>query len=131
MKLLIASVLGIFFLACSGDPDQKSEEAKSLEYQLISFSEIDTLPEAHVTFLITDLAFSGQGPVNRYFGKIKDNRIVPPIGSTMMAGSEDLMIYEQKYFSALDSALVAGGGSDTLRLISPGNVEMVFVLSKE
>jgi len=53
---------------------------------------------------------SGRAPVNLYFGAFhlaqdgKLNWALPGFGSTMMAGPEDLMVLEFRYFKALASA---------------------------
>ena len=117
----------ILFLGCAQNSQQEVEEIAQVEFSLISHAGFDSLPATNVTILINGQYFSGQGPINRYFGKLSDIRITPPIGSTMMAGPEHLMQYEQKFLSALDSALLAGIGTDTLRLSKAGALQMVFV----
>jgi heat shock protein HslJ len=130
MRILLALLCSVTFLTCGDDAGQKTGEADALTYVLISFSEIDSIPDAKITIIIKDLAFSGEGPVNRYFGKIADGRISSPIGSTMMAGPENLMQIEQLYYAALDSAFISGVGRDSLRITSPNGAQLVFVLTK-
>ena len=129
-KIIFLSVM-ILFICCAQNYQQEVEEITPVEYSLISHADFDSLPAQNVTILINGQDFSGQGPINRYFGKISDNRITPPIGSTMMAGPEHLMQYEQQFLAALDSALLAGIGTDTLRMLKSGVVQMVFVKIEE
>ena len=129
MKLFLVLSLIILIFSCGDNSKQEMRKDSALEYVLIQFSSVDSLPENEVTIIVKDMAFSGQGPVNRYFGKISEGTISTPIGSTMMAGPEDQMQYETAFFAALDSASVSGIGSDTLRITSPDNIEMIFVLN--
>ncbi len=126
MLKITTILLLILFIGCSQDKPEETVETGPVEYQLISHAGYDTLPASNVTILITDQTFSGQGPINRYFGKITDNRILPAIGTTMMAGPDHLMKYEPQYFSALDSAMVEGIGTNTLRITRNGNEILVF-----
>ena len=129
-KIFSFSVM-ILCIGCAQNAEQQVSEIAAVEYQLIAHTGMDSLPDTDVTIVIKGEEFSGKGPVNRYFGKLIDNRITPPIGSTMMAGPEHLMQYEQRFLAALDSALVAGIGTDTLRLSKTGVVQMVFVKMEE
>ncbi len=125
-KIISISVM-LLCIGCAQNSQQEVEKIVQVEFSLISHAGFDSLSATNVTILIKGQDFSGQGPINRYFGKLIDNRITPPIGSTMMAGPEHLMQYEYQFLAALDSALLSGIGTDTLRMSKAGVIQMVFV----
>ena len=127
-RLLIfpLSVLILLF-GCSQDTQIDPVETSPINYSLFSHTGFDTIPAQNVTILIDGDKFSGQGPINRYFGSIKENQIFQPIGSTMMAGPDYLMKYEHQFFSALDSVSLQGIGTDTLTMSKAGIVQLAFV----
>ena len=125
-KVLFLLFTLIVLVACGGKPDQDVTEIHSASYILTGIAGLDTLPEADVTLEIRENEFSGQGPVNRYFGQIKQNRF-GPIASTMMAGPQDLMDYESRFFAALDSGLVRMSGGDTLFITKSGIKLLTFI----
>ena len=129
-KFFSLSVI-ILFISCGQNAEQQVSEITPLEYQLFAHTGMDSLPANDVTIVLRGEEFSGKGPINRYFGKISDNRILPPIGSTMMAGPEHLMQYEHQFLATLDSALLSGIGTDTLRMSKTGVVQLVFVKKEE
>jgi heat shock protein HslJ len=128
-KILFLSFL-LMLISCGQDTQIDPVETEPINYSLFSHTGFDTLPAQNVTILIDGDKFSGQGPINRYFGSIKENQIFQPIGSTMMAGPDRLMKYEHLYFSALDSVTLQGIGTDTLEISKAGKVQLVFVRDK-
>ena len=117
----------ILLFGCGQDTQIDPAETSPMNYRLFSHTGFDTLPAQNVTILIDGDKFSGQGPINRYFGGIKINQIIQPIGSTMMAGPDYLMKYEHQYFSSLDSVTLQGIGTDTLKMSKAGIVQLMFV----
>ena len=125
-KILTLSFL-LMLISCGQDTQIDPVETAPMNYILFSHTGFDTLPAQNVTILIDGDKFSGQGPINRYFGGIKENQIFQPIGSTMMAGPDYLMKYEHQYFSSLDSVTLQGIGTDTLIMTRAGEIRLVFV----
>ena len=125
-KILFLSFL-IMLISCGQDTQIDPVETAPINYKLFSHTGFDTIPAQNVTILVDRDKFSGQGPINRYFGGIKENKIFQPVGSTMMAGPENLMKYEHQYFSALDSVTLQGIGTDTLKMNRDGIEKLVFV----
>ncbi len=124
-SLLFAFIM--ILAGCTPDAQNEVPDSSRIDYLLISHAGFDSLPANNVSIQFKDNNFSGQGPVNRFFGSIQNGRIMPPIGSTMMAGPDELMQYEIRFLKALDSANVEGIGNDTLRLTKNGSPGLIFI----
>jgi len=105
------------------------------EWQLSSYSEGDTVVSGQdvntITLKFVDAGnFSGFGGVNSYFGSytLVGNAIsIGPVGSTKMAGPENLMALESEYFSLLGSVTGVSLTGDSLSLTDKdGNVLLTF-----
>ena len=123
--IFIILITGLLW-ACAQEPLPVNKPSGPFEYSLLSLIDMDSLPSENVTITFADTSFSGQGPINRYFGQIADNRI-GPVASTMMAGSDVLMEFEQKYFSALDAGIIEGLGDDTLFVRKEKQTKIIFI----
>lgn len=126
MRYAFMFLLALIILSCSRQAEPTITITGPVEYSLHSLSGYDSLPSDNVNIIITDTSFTGQGPVNRYFGQITAGRI-GPVGSTMMAGEQVLMDFEHKYFTAMDAGNVDGAGSDTLKIRKDKVAVVVFV----
>lgn len=122
--LLILSTALLFNCGPKSEPEQVL--TGPVEYRLHSLAGYDTLLSDAVNIIITDTSFTGQGPVNRYFGQIAAGRI-GPVGSTMMAGDQALMDFEHKYFASMDAGNIEGVGSDTMKILQDSEAVIVYL----
>lgn len=96
-KLLAAAFALVLLAACS----KASDSFSGKEYKLTDASDN---AEITIAFDKDGSRFYGQSAVNRYFGSYKKdgNKLtLGPIGSTMMAGPENMMKAESAYLQFL------------------------------
>lgn len=128
-RILLVCLL-LIIAGCAQDSSKDMAVSERINYTLLTHTGLDTLPVDDISIFFDGEQFSGKGPINRFFGRMSDNQILPPIGSTMMAGPDHLMQYEQQFFADLDSSHVQGIGSDTLKLVRDGVVRFVFIRTR-
>jgi heat shock protein HslJ len=132
MKNLIIVILAILLSACGGDDfDINSLVGKWRLASMDGQTTISAMRESGVTLEIqADGKFAGQAPVNRYFGQIRlEGKSIKtgPIGSTMMAGPQDMMDAEQAYFRNLGETLQSASIENAqLVLIAADGKKLVF-----
>ena len=124
MKTGMKIILLMSFLLCCAQ--EKPDLPR--QYQLAQASGFEVTADIPITLDLEGEKFSGQAPINRYFGNIVESKL-GPIGSTMMAGSEELMALEQKFFQALDHAKVISMHADTL-IIGQGEESWLIFIAK-
>ncbi len=98
-KMIFALCAVLFAVGCNDSSDAKLSEG---EYKYIS--ENDKSAEITIAFDTKEKRFYGMSGVNRYFGTYEQDGsklTFSPIGSTMMAGPENLMKAERAYLNDL------------------------------
>lgn len=96
------------------------------EYKLLKAPEN---AEITIAFDEKEPRFHGQSAVNRYFGSYKldgTKLIFGPIGSTMMAGPQNMMEAESIYLQFLPEVVGYKLESDRLILVNKEGKELVF-----
>jgi heat shock protein HslJ len=93
-----------------------------------------TMREGGITLEIKeDGKFSGQAPVNRYFGQVnvQDKSFkTGPVGSTMMAGPAELMDAERDFFAVINDVRSVDVKDVQLILTGPDGKQLLFVRAK-
>jgi heat shock protein HslJ len=86
--------------------------------------------DSGVTIVFADTEVSGKSGVNNYFGGYTSSTdgslAFGPLGSTMMAGPEDLMTLEAEYLAALQSTFGYTIDGDTLTLFGAADQILTF-----
>ncbi len=130
MKKFALLVLILCLAACDGD-FKMSDITGKWQLSTMNGQSVTSMREGGVTLDIQeDGKFTGQAPVNRYFGQIKveDKTLkTGPIGSTMMAGPQESMQAEQQYFQALgENVKSANIENGQLLITAMDNKKLVF-----
>lgn len=91
--------------------------------------------KTNITLTFTKDGIFGFGGVNKYFAGYKvddkDQIILSPIGSTMMAGSEEAMQLERQYFELLKDVNRVKVYKDKLVLMTSNDKKLKFVEIKK
>ncbi len=121
-KLLAVAFTLMLVAACSKEP----ASINGKEYKLVN-----TPDNAVVTIAFEETGdkFSGQAPVNRYFGSyvIEGEAFTfGPAGSTMMAGPENLMKAEYEYLQFLPTVKTYKVDGKKLTLSNEAQEELIF-----
>jgi heat shock protein HslJ len=156
MKILLVTLFFTAFLACN-DKNKMKEISNQTAYRSdlkgtwkavgIFLSDANAgicygdKPNRDITFNFPDqladdkigYQFSGNGPVNQYFGKItvnsydasaKNGKIsIANLGSTKMAGSPEMMTCEQNFFTFLGEATSFEITNDTPAMLHIGKLK--------
>lgn len=130
VTLLLTSVIGL--VACSS-----GVSIEDITWKLESYGEKGNLKgliedtEITAEFKSAEGQVTGSGGLNSYFGSYEINKneltIIPPIGSTMMAGPEPIMDQEQEYLNLLETTVAFRVDNGKLIIMCSGNTELVFI----
>lgn len=127
--LLILSLVSIFsYKTCKDCKKMPFETAINKEYIYLN-NGIKT----NITLTFSENGIFGFGGVNRYFAgyKVENNNIkFSPIGSTMMAGSEENMQLERRYFDLLNNVEKIKVFKSKIVLCTKNNKKMKFIENK-
>ncbi len=134
MNKLALLVLMLCLAACDGDSTMSDVAGKWQLSTLNGQPARTTMREGGVTLEIKeDGKFSGQAPVNRYFGQInlQDKSFkTGPVGSTMMAGPPELMGAERDFFAVINDVRSVDVKGGMLTLSGPDGKQLVFERAK-
>lgn len=123
-KLILAFSLIIFAVACNRASDVVLPEG---EYKYISG--VDKSAEITIAFDTKEKRFYGTSGVNRYFGSYEQdgsNISFSPVGTTMMAGPENLMKAEREYLGDLAKVNAFKIEDKDLILKTPNDGSLIF-----
>lgn len=130
VALLLTSVIGL--VACNS-----GVSIEDTTWKLESYGEKGNLKgliedtEITAEFKSTEGQVTGSSGLNSYFGSYEINEseltIIPPIGTTMMAGPEPIMGQEQEYLNLLETSETFKVDTGKLTITCSGNTELVFI----
>jgi heat shock protein HslJ len=130
MKTFALLVLLACLSACDGDFNMSDVVGKWQLSTLNGQPAPAGMHEGGVTLDIQqDGKFSGQAPVNRYFGQIntQDKTFkTGPVGMTMMAGPPELMDAERDFFAVINDVKTVDVKGGQLTLTGPDGKRLVF-----
>lgn len=127
--ILLVLVLAFLFVSCTGKEvkeENNNEVSIFREWNLISINDSAVKGEITLLFDKEEGKVSGNGGVNRYFATVAlegEKVQVGIIGSTFMAGKEEMMIQEGLYletlsnittFEIIENKLILKGNDNTL-----------------
>lgn len=127
--ILLVLVLAFLFVSCTGKEvkeENNNEVSIFREWNLISINDSAVKGEITLLFDKEEGKVSGNGGVNRYFATVAlegEKVQVGIIGSTFMAGKEEMMVQEGLYletlsnittFEIIENKLILKGNDNTL-----------------
>ncbi|MBE6452438.1 MAG: META domain-containing protein [Alphaproteobacteria bacterium] len=122
IKFIRCLVLFVMISACSA----QNNDFMGKEYKL---SDVKNDAKITLGFDIKENRFYGDSAVNRYFGTYnvsEDNFVFDSVGSTMMAGPQDMMEIEQQYLQNLAKVKKFKVEENKLFLIFENGEQLIF-----